>query len=112
METFKFDGYTIGLDFLERRGWLIFREVATSPFDESFLQFLRKDMTEQYLHSDGVWRISTAVGNVFSGYFLTKEEALETLHNTKKGAVNLPLEAFSDPATIELMKALSAQSKK
>ena len=39
----------------------------------------RVDDTGYYLHNDGTWRKSTALGEKYTGYYATKELAEETL---------------------------------
>ena len=105
----KFDGYKIHITFVKGSGWTLAREVCNlfEPF--------RLSPSLEYLHTDGAWRKSTAVYNggkaVFSGYFPTEKAVREALSDTKKtkGKLSLPLEAFSDPATIKLMTALYQQ---
>jgi len=102
----EFDGYKIHTTFVKGRGWALAREVY------NIFEPWREGPSLEYLHTDGAWRKSTAVYNgektVFSGYFPTEESVRETLSNTK-GKLNLPLEAFSDPATTKLMMALCEQ---
>lgn len=63
------------------RKWTInqFNRVRSTWSHKWFISNTLDESHSEYLHSDLVVRNSTRNGNVFSGYFDTKEEAEHTL---------------------------------